>query len=108
MKCKHTYLRFLPAVFIVLAATAALAGSHSGAKRAPRNYVFFGRDRDRITGIAIQDGNYELPNPKTGTTVTIAELVGFASDYLNVTYLFWCTQEPFYSRDVVPHFQRDK
>jgi len=54
------------------------------------------------TGIAVQDGNYEHKNPKTGQQVTIAELVGFATDYLKVDYIFWCTQEPYYSERLVP------
>jgi hypothetical protein len=57
------------------------------------------------TGIAIQDGNYTLANPKTGKPVTIPELVGFATEYLGVKYIFWCTQQPFYDRDVVPYFR---
>jgi hypothetical protein len=55
------------------------------------------------TGIAVQDGNYELPNPKSGKPVTVPELIAFARGYLNVKYVFWCTQEPFYSRDVIPY-----
>ncbi len=54
------------------------------------------------TGIAVQDGNYEHKNPKTGKQVTIAELLRFATEYLKVDYVFWCTQEPYYSREVIP------
>jgi hypothetical protein len=54
------------------------------------------------TGIAVQDGNYELKNPKTNKVVTVHELLGFAQDYLQVTYLFWCTEEPYFTRDVLP------
>lgn len=60
------------------------------------------------TGIAVQDGNYDLPNPKTGKPVTLQELLAFAKDYLSVDYVFWCTEEPFYSRDVVPYFRSTK
>jgi hypothetical protein len=59
------------------------------------------------TGIAVQDGNYQHVDPKTGRQVTIAELVQFATEYLRVDYIFWCTQEPFYSRDLIP-FLRTK
>lgn len=55
------------------------------------------------TGIAVQWGNYEHQNPKTGKQVTVSELVAFAREHLQVTYVFWCTQEPFYSRDVIPY-----
>jgi hypothetical protein len=54
------------------------------------------------TGIAVQDGNYAHKNPKTNRQVTIAELVEFATEYLRVDYIFWCNQEPFYTRDLVP------
>jgi len=53
-------------------------------------------------GIAVQDGNYDFINPKTAKRVTNAEQVKFARDYLKADYVFWCTQEPFFSRDVVP------
>ena len=58
------------------------------------------------TGIAVQWGNYEHTNPKTGKQVTISELVGFATDYLKVDYIFWSAQEPFYSEQVIPFVQR--
>ncbi len=54
------------------------------------------------TGIAVQWGNYEQRDPGTGKRVTIPELVRFASEHLKVDYLFWCEQEPFYSREVIP------
>ena len=60
------------------------------------------------TGIAVQDGNYEHNNPKTGKQVTIPELVGFGSEYLKVDYIFWCTQEPFYSKELIPFLQARK
>ena len=53
-------------------------------------------------GIAVQEGNYAHVNPKTGKRVTIPELIAFGTDYLGVRYIFWCTEEPFYSRDVLP------
>jgi len=54
------------------------------------------------TSIAVQDGNYEYVNPKTGKRVTLAELLEFATGFLGVDYLFWAAQEPFYSRQVLP------
>jgi len=57
------------------------------------------------TGIAVQEGNYKHENPKTGSQVTIAELVGFAKGELKVDYIFWCTEEPYYSRDLVPYLR---
>jgi hypothetical protein len=54
------------------------------------------------TGIAVQWGNYQFKNPKTGRQATIDELAGFATSYLHVKYIFWCTQEPFYSEKLLP------
>ncbi|HWS90193.1 MAG TPA: hypothetical protein VN282_24705 [Pyrinomonadaceae bacterium] len=58
------------------------------------------------TGIAVQDGNYEDVNPQTGRRVTVPELLDFATNYLRVDYVFWCTQEPYYSGEVIPFFKR--
>ena len=60
---------------------------------------------DVTVGIAVQDGNYEHINPKTGKRVTIAELIDFATTYLKADYIFWCTEEPYYSNDVVRYMQ---
>jgi hypothetical protein len=58
---------------------------------------------DEVTvGIAVQDGNYAHVNPKTGKRVSIKELIEFATEYLKADYIFWCTEEPYYSRDLVP------
>jgi len=60
------------------------------------------------TGIAVQEGNYGDINPKTGKCATISELLEFATDSLKVDYIFWCTQEPFYSKEVIPFLHRVK
>lgn len=60
------------------------------------------------TGIAVQDGNYAYKNPQTGQRVTISELLEFATSYLKVDYIFWCTQEPFYSRKLLPFLQKQR
>jgi hypothetical protein len=57
------------------------------------------------TGIAVQDGNYEHRNPKTAQPVTLPELVEFATEYLKVDYIFWCTEEPFYSQKLMPYLR---
>ena len=60
------------------------------------------------TGVAVQDGNYAEPDPRTGKPVTVAELLKFATEYLKVDYIFWCTEEPYYSAQVIPFFKQDK
>lgn len=58
------------------------------------------------TGIAVQDGNYAAINPKTGRPSSIGELIQFASDNLQVDYIFWCTEEPYYSKNLVPFLKQ--
>ena len=60
------------------------------------------------TGIAVQWGNYEHRNPRTGKQVTIPDLIAFAQRYLWVNYVFWCTQEPFYSQRVIPFLAKQQ
>lgn len=60
------------------------------------------------SGIAVQNGNYEDRNPKTGQQVTITGLIEFATGYLRVDYIFWCTQEPYYSKKVIPFLQAQR
>jgi hypothetical protein len=59
-------------------------------------------------GVAVQDGNYEHVNPRTGKRVTITEIITFATEYLKVDYIFWCTQEPYYSGQLMPFLKRAK
>jgi hypothetical protein len=54
------------------------------------------------TGVAVQNGNYEVINPKTGKQVTLIEILDFAQNFLRLDYVFWCTQEPFYTKQVLP------
>jgi hypothetical protein len=54
------------------------------------------------TGVAVQEGNYEVVNPKTGKQVTVPEILDFAKNYLRLDYVFWCTEEPYYSKQVLP------
>jgi len=37
--------------------------------------------------------------------LTIVEQIEFATDYLGADYIFWCTEEPYFSRDVVPYIK---
>ena len=54
------------------------------------------------TGLAVQDGNYGDVNPETGKRATARELLRFATDDLKLNYIFWCTEEPYFSSEVVP------
>ena len=57
------------------------------------------------TGVAVQHGNYEVINPKTGKQVTVPEILDFAENYLRLNYIFWFTQEPYYSQQVLPQLK---
>ena len=57
------------------------------------------------TGIAVQDGNLAQVNPASGQRVTVTELFQFARDQLGVDYMFWGTEEPYYSTDVLPFLE---
>lgn len=57
-------------------------------------------------GLAVQDGDYQHVNPKTRKQVSIAEIINFGKDYLGVDYIFWCTEEPFYSNQLVPFMKK--
>ena len=73
-------------------------------KRAQMNhsYKFLKKHSKELkTGMAVQWGNLEEVNPKTGKRVTVRELIDFAKKETEVDYVFWGTQEPHYSRDVL-------
>jgi hypothetical protein len=54
------------------------------------------------TGLAVQDDNLAEKDPKTGKLVTACDLISFATNDLKLDYIFWGTQEPYYSSDVIP------
>lgn len=60
------------------------------------------------TGLAVQDGNYGDVDPKTGKRASIAELLKFAIDDLKLDYVFWCTEEPYYTNELIPFIQSSK
>ena len=67
-------------------------------------YKFIHEIRDAVpVGIAVQDGNYSHINPATKKRITIPQLNDFAKTYLGANYIFWCQEEPFYSRDLIPY-----
>lgn len=44
-------------------------------------------------------------NPATGARVTVNEVYRFATDYLEIDYIFWGTEEPYYSREILPYLR---
>lgn len=60
------------------------------------------------TGLAVQDGNYSDVNRETGKRATVAELLKFGTEYLKLDYIFWCTEEPYYSNELIPFMRAAK
>ena len=55
-----------------------------------------------LAGVAVQDGNLAERSPTTGERVTVAELYRFATERLRLDYIFWGTEEPYYSSEILP------
>ena len=64
------------------------------------------RARSVPGGVAVQWGNYDQLVPDTGLKISVPEIHRFGRDYLRLDYIFWCTQEPSYSKDVIPYLNR--
>jgi hypothetical protein len=47
-------------------------------------------------------GGVAEKNPTSGKKVTVEELYRFAADTLRLDYVFWGTEEPYYSKEVLP------
>lgn len=60
------------------------------------------------SGIAVQDGNYGDVNRQTGKRAEISDLINFATDFLKVDYIFWCTEEPYFTNELVPYMKAQK
>lgn len=60
------------------------------------------RARNVVAGVAVQWGNLDDRDPVTGEQVTVDELYRFARDSLHLDYIFWGTQEPYYSDQILP------
>ena len=61
---------------------------------------------DIKTGIAVQWGNYEEINPKTEMEVTVDEIYKFGQNEIGLDYIFWCTQEPYYTNRLIPYLEK--
>lgn len=59
-----------------------------------------------MAGVAVQWGNLEDTNRQTGERVSVQRLYTFARDTLRLDYIFWGTQEPFYSADILPFLEK--
>jgi hypothetical protein len=78
-------------------------------RRGQRNHSYpliAARVPGMVAGVAVQAGNLGDVNPATRERVTAEELYRFATRPLRLTYLFWGTEEPYYSAEVLPLLRR--
>jgi hypothetical protein len=75
---------------------------HREGQRSHSYPLIANRARNVVAGVAVQWGNLDDRNPVTGEQVTVDELYRFARDGLRLDYIFWGTQEPYYSDQVLP------
>ncbi|MCB0284932.1 MAG: hypothetical protein KDF60_20295, partial [Calditrichaeota bacterium] len=67
------------------------------------SYQFIKQSHNKVlTALAVQDGNYEYINPQTKKSVTAADIYDFALHYLQLAYIFWGTEQPYFDRETVP------
>ena len=65
-----------------------------------------GRARGLVAAMAVQDGNLAERNPATGERITVEEIHRYASDELRLDYIFWGTEEPYFTNEVL-HWLRE-
>lgn len=58
-----------------------------------------------VAGIAVQDGNLADVDRKTGKRVTVQQLADYARSELHLDYIFWGTEEPYWSEEVLPYLR---
>lgn len=67
------------------------------------SYPFFHKFKGKIeTAIAIQEPDYTYTNPKTGALYRFDDFYSFSKEYLGAFILFWNTEEPFFSEQLLP------
>lgn len=55
-----------------------------------------------IAAMAVQDGNLADRDRNTGQRITVSDLYTFAVTRLRLNYIFWGTEEPYFTSDVLP------
>jgi hypothetical protein len=68
------------------------------------SFPFFHKFKGKLlTGIAIQEPDYTYKNPDTGDYYRFSDFYSFSRDYLGAKIIFWNTQEPFFSTQLLPN-----
>jgi hypothetical protein len=67
------------------------------------SYGFIKKSFKKVpTGIAVQDGTIDYINPNTKQKVTAGEIYEFAESCLNLSYVFWGTEQPYFNTETLP------
>jgi len=67
------------------------------------SYQYIQQSHNKVpAALAVQDGNYDYINPTTNKPVKASDIYDFAQNYLQLTYVFWGTEEPYFSRETIP------
>lgn len=73
------------------------------------SYQFIKQSYTKVpTALAVQDGNYDYINPKTNQPVKASEIYDYAQNYLKLSYIFWGTEQPYFSRETLPFLKSMK
>jgi hypothetical protein len=66
------------------------------------SYPFFHQYKGKLlTAIAIQEPDYTYKNPHSGDFYNFNDFYSFAKEYLGASILFWNTEEPFFSNQLL-------
>lgn len=72
-----------------------------------QTYGFFkAYPNNLVKGMAVQDGNLRQINPKTGNKNTVADIIKFSRTYLELDYIFWVEDEPYFTNEVLQELPR--
>lgn len=67
------------------------------------SYQYIKQSYNKVsTALAVQDGNYEYTNPKTNQAIKASDIYDFAQNNLQLTYIFWGTEQPYFNQETVP------
>ncbi|WBV68953.1 hypothetical protein PGH46_01760 [Legionella pneumophila] len=67
------------------------------------SYPFFHKFKGKIEiAMAIQEPDYTYTNPKSGNFYRFDDFYSFSKEYLGAFILFWNTEEPFFSEQLLP------
>jgi hypothetical protein len=73
------------------------------------SYQFIKQSYNKVpTALAVQDGNYDYINPKTNHPVRASDIYNFAKNYLQLTYIFWGTEQPYFDQETIPFLKSVK